>query len=276
MTMLHGDLTNCPLCKSMHAKRLYGMLLECNTCHLVRTDPKYLEERVVTRYDESYFTKRNAYLDREDEFLHGFEVLVNQFEPFAKPGGKLLDVGCGAGLLMKVAQKHGFDASGCDIAEWARQHAREHGFEVQVGPLENLSYTAGAFDVIVCNHTLEHIPEPLPFLREIKRLLNAGGILVIGVPNFDSLVAKIMQGRWGSLLPEQHLWHFTPQTLRKMITCCGFKPIYLGSELVPTNHPQTLKRITLKLIRKAGHLVHRDESITLIAQSPAQNISAST
>lgn len=268
MTKGH-DLAPCPMCGSTKAHHVYGILIECDECQLIRTDRYSLPSMQLADYDAAYFLERNAYLINEDEFLRCFENLTGQFEPFAKPGGRLLDVGCGAGFMMRVARQHGFDVMGCDVSDWANQHGRAEGFDVRVGLLEELAYPAEEFDVVVCNHTLEHVSSPIPFLSEINRILRVEGILVLGVPNIDSLMSRIMRERWGSILPDQHLWHFTPQTLSTMVERSGLKPVYLDSDYILTTHPNMLKRLTLKVIRRLGHWAHRDESITLIAKKNA-------
>jgi SAM-dependent methyltransferase len=234
---------------------------------LVRTTASSESTTLIIEYDEQYFTERNAYVTREAEFRQVFETLTDQFQPWAKPGGKLLDVGCGAGYLLQTASGRGFDVSGCDVSAWAGKHGSELGFKVRVGLLEDLAYPAATFDVVVCNHTLEHVSSPVSFLQEIKRILVPDGILVIGVPNFDSLMSKIMRDRWGSLLPEQHLWHFTPKTLRQMIEHSGFSTLHINFISATQAQPKSFKQITLKLIRMLGSAIHKDESMTLIAKN---------
>src|SRR5262249_25125436 len=84
--------------------------------------------------------------------------------------------------------------------------------------LENSSLTAASFDVITMWDLLEHVPDPISFLREAASLLKAGGLLFAKVPNLDSMQARVFRSRWPLLLPE-HLNYFNAGSLQ----VCGAK-----------------------------------------------------
>ncbi|GIV83545.1 MAG: hypothetical protein KatS3mg052_0552 [Candidatus Roseilinea sp.] len=179
----------CPLCQATTTRPLFGPIEQCTGCGLVRTrsasqfesshpDPK--------QYGEDYFTRRNLYLPEQAAFLKMFASTLDRLQPF-KASGKLLDIGCGPGLLLKVALERGYSAHGCDISEWATAFARSQGLDVRTGVLQELQYRTGEFDIVVLNHTLEHMPDPLGTLHEVYRILANDGALLVGVPNFASL-----------------------------------------------------------------------------------------
>lgn len=76
-----------------------------------------------------------------------------------KPRGRLIDIGCGPGLLLDLAgRQRSYAVQGCDISPWATQYPREQGLDVRTGDLHAVNYPSGQFDVAVVNHTLEHAP----------------------------------------------------------------------------------------------------------------------
>ena len=76
-------------------------------------------------------------------------------------------------------------------------------------------------DVICFWDTLEHVPDPLAFLREVGRRLAPDGVFALSVPYFSSVPARVLGSRWWTLKPEQHIWHFTPATLRLVAARAG-------------------------------------------------------
>jgi SAM-dependent methyltransferase len=187
---------------------------------------------------------------------------VRQYQP---SGGRLLDVGCGVGQLLAVAQARGYTVSGCDISPWATEYARNQGFDVRTGALDQLHYADGSFDIVVASHTLEHVPKPLPFLGEIRRILAPGGLLVIAVPNFGSLMAQALRTRWAGLLPDQHLWHFTPSTLSGLLTRGGFRTLRITSDPYLHRHPNRIKDAALVTLSGLGSLIGRSDYMTAYA-----------
>lgn len=154
------------------------------------------------------------------------------------PGGRLLDVGAGAGVFLGVARARGYDVSGIDLsARWAA-YAREHyGAEVAVGDLSETTLAPQAYDVVTLWHVLEHLPDPLAALHKLREALNPGGRLVAEVPNFGApsvrlkcrwLAATKHEGpRWRHLNPREHVWHFERHSLRECLSRTGFSIVLL-------------------------------------------------
>lgn len=251
----------CPLCGSDRARPLPGPLVRCEGCGLVRTEPAPVAS---VSYDQDYFTERNAYEARAEEFSAYFRALMDDIAR-VRATGRLLDIGCGPGLLLEEARNRGYAAAGCDVSAWAVEAARRRGFDARTGVLQALQYPEGAFDIVVANHTLEHIPEPLPFLREARRLLAPGGLLAIGVPNHASLMSTVMGARWHSLLPDQHYWHFTPATLTRMLREAGFAPNVMNTGGGRHVHPNAAKALALNLVVAIANRVGRGEALIALA-----------
>lgn len=257
----------CPLCQSTAARPLFEPIEQCAGCGLARTKPAgrfHDSQPDPGQYDQDYFTSRNAYLSQQAAFSQMFARTLDQLQPF-KATGALLDIGCGPGLLLKLARERGYATQGCDISEWATEYARSQGFDVRTGDVQTLGYGAGQFDVVVINHTLEHLPQPLDTLREACRVLKDDGVLLVGVPNFASFMSRVMRERWAGLLPDQHLWHFTPLTLTRALRQAGFRVLRLTAEPHIHRHPNRVKNLALGVLSRIGNALGRGDSLIAIA-----------
>lgn len=183
-----------------------------------------------SEYDESrYFTERNNYLDKWEELSSHFQIILDKIKIYTSKGA-VLDVGCSVGILLDVARNNGFAVKGVEFSTWASEFARQKGFDVMTGGLIEAAYPEKCFDVVVMNHVLEHIPKPIEIMAEISRILKDDGLLVIGVPNFGSYMAKLMKGKWFSLMPDQHIWQFTHESLGKLLLKTGFSEVYFEAK----------------------------------------------
>ncbi len=108
----------------------------------------------------------------------------------ALEGAKVLDVGCGGGLLSEFMAKAGADVTGIDLAPELVKIARLHGLEsgVEVDYREQSVETlaadeAGSFDAVTCMEMLEHVPDPAAILSACAALLKPGGRLFVSTLN---------------------------------------------------------------------------------------------
>jgi len=110
--------------------------------------------------------------------------------------GRLLDVGCGQGPNMATLHNMGWDVYGVDLNETAVQEVRElFGDHVKLGDFLDVHYDDHSFDVVLFNHSLEHLYDPVCALRDARRILDDKGVLVVTVPNAGSMEARLF-GRW--------------------------------------------------------------------------------
>ena len=137
---------------------------------------------------------------------------------------KVLDIGCGHGFLLRAFQQRGCDVLGTEYSDGACRHAREVlNIPVRVGLLQDLAFPDQSFDVVVMWHVLEHISDPRPTLAEISRILKPGGLFLVGVPNFDSLEARLTKASWFHLDLPRHLSHHSPGSLEKALKNAGLQ-----------------------------------------------------
>lgn len=262
---------NCCLCGATEAVPcLQGagwQLVRCS-CGMIRTDATATQ--AVSYAEDDYFVARNRYVQQWEMFSRIFDDLMDRIVRY-RPAGRLLDVGAGVGTLVDAAARQGFTACGVELSEWASRFAREEKkLAVHTGTLESAGFPADSFDVVTINHVLEHIEEPAATLAEIRRILVPGGLLVVGVPNIGSIMARLKGARWASLRPDEHIWHFTPATLKQLASQAGFDLVHFESR---DNYPVTgwgAKEIAVRVINSLAVASGRSEAMLLYCTKPGQ------
>ncbi len=140
---------------------------------------------------------------------------------------KVLDIGCGRGLLLREFQRKGCDVTGTEFSDDACRFAREVlKLPVRVGLLNELNFPDQSFDVVVMWHVLEHVSDPRPTLAEVSRILRPGGVFLVGVPNFGSPEACLAKAGWFHLDVPRHLSHHTRTSLETALTAAGLRPAW--------------------------------------------------
>lgn len=166
---------------------------------------------------------------------------------------RILDVGTGQGLFPILAREQ----FGCVpyATEMNKEEAdflnNSKGVKCWFGDLTDLGLPAGFFDIVTMWHVLEHTLNPLETLSEILRILRPGGLCVIAVPNVSSL-ENLLRLRLGFPLfspafHEWHLFHFSCETLSKIIDRTGFKCIRVMPDLhlPPRSYPR-MRKLTIR------------------------------
>jgi 2-polyprenyl-3-methyl-5-hydroxy-6-metoxy-1,4-benzoquinol methylase len=142
----------------------------------------------------------------------------------SKPNGRLLEVGCGSGAMMESMKELGWQVEGVDFDPVAVEQARSKGLTVHLGTLTEQELPGNTFDAIAANHVIEHVPDPIALLRECRRLLRPGGLLVLITPNASSWGHRLYLADWRGLEPPRHLHIFTRSSLAATCTQAGFNP----------------------------------------------------
>jgi 2-polyprenyl-3-methyl-5-hydroxy-6-metoxy-1,4-benzoquinol methylase len=149
---------------------------------------------------------------------------VGRGVPTAPQQRRVLDVGCGRGVLLQEFRCRGWEVQGTELSEQAASYARQSlKIPVELGSLEDIRFPANHFDAIILWHVLEHVTDPRSLLAEINRILKPGGVLLVSVPNFDSFEARVCKDRWFHLDVPRHITHFSETTLQEVLTEKGFE-----------------------------------------------------
>jgi SAM-dependent methyltransferase len=199
----------------------------CDECGFDVTTPQPGAEEMDAYYPSGYY---GTIEDRR--FPHFVETLQNalytlrvrEVEAVANSGpGRVLDVGCGRGVLLQEFRRRGWEVQGTELSEQAASYARQTlKIPVEIGSLETLHFPANHFDAVTLWHVLEHVVNPRALLAEINRILKPDGVLLIAAPNFGSLEARVSKDKWFHLDVPRHVTHFSQDTLENALNESGF------------------------------------------------------
>ncbi len=138
--------------------------------------------------------------------------------------GRLLDVGCGSGKELESFKELGWDVTGVEMSPYSASKARARlGCEILVGDFEEIPLDEQRFDVVRFSHSLEHLQSPRKALEKAFRVLRTSGLLWIEVPNAASLERRLFGAHWYCWDLPRHLYHFTPETLARLLSRTGFR-----------------------------------------------------
>jgi SAM-dependent methyltransferase len=238
-------------------------LVRCRPCDLVYLNPRPSPARLARHYPASYYAFhapvtlpsvasgsgfwQRAFLTgrgygprrsrtagvlaacyrvfRADRLRVGFHPV-----PAWKPGGRLLEVGSGAGFYLAEMKKLGWQVAGIEISSQACLAAREaYGLDIHCGTLADAPFPEGTFDVVAMFETLEHLPDPIAALRRAHALTARGGVLIGSVPNYRALYARWFGPAYFPLELPRHLFHFSAASLRRTLSAAGYGTVRIRS-----------------------------------------------
>jgi 2-polyprenyl-3-methyl-5-hydroxy-6-metoxy-1,4-benzoquinol methylase len=139
--------------------------------------------------------------------------------------GKILDVGCGRGLVLKYLSGRGYDIEGCDLASDSIALLKDEGFEVFLFDIEQ-DELPGKYNGIICLEVLQQVFDPLAALRRFTNALHEDSCLIISVPNELHLWMRLRLLFGKSHLghfDESHIRLFTPDRARELFHLAGLK-----------------------------------------------------
>lgn len=146
---------------------------------------------------------------------------------------RYLDAGCGDGINLQWVttffeiSKLNFKITALDYNSLRVDRVEQSKIadDVRVASLLNMPFNDETFDIILCNHVLEHIPQFKLALAELHRVLKPGGLLVVGVPNEGCRLAQLRNSllQRSILKTTDHVNFFTERLLEKILCLSGFR-----------------------------------------------------
>lgn len=231
----------------------------CSICRTFRTTP----------YFEMDYTDQELYCEHYIKNEHNFREFARMLLETVKKHrqkGRLLDIGCAVGFLMEQAMREGFEAEGIELNEKAVKIASSKGLNVKKCALQESGYRKNIFDVVILNHVLEHIIEPNRFMQEVRSVLNDDGILVMGVPNHNSLVARLFRRQWyGWGIPE-HIWHFDRKSFRSLLYNNGFKVKEMVQNSQYYLFSKSFRKNSMGVVAKIGNALGLGDQLITVAE----------
>ena len=202
-------------------------IAQCGACGFTVTLPVLSFQELAAYYPAGYYGSAGGkrfprLVEKLQDMLYSHRVREVEKCGGGSPG-RVLDVGCGRGLLLKAFRDNGWDVLGTEMSETSAAYPRDVlNLPVRVGDLAGLKFPDHLFDAVVMWHVLEHVIDPRAMLREVNRVLRPGGVFLVGVPNFGSFEARMCEEKWFHLDVPRHLIQYTPESLREALAGAGF------------------------------------------------------
>jgi SAM-dependent methyltransferase len=209
-----GPARSADFAPSNHRPGEHGDLFACTNCGAVQQPSLPSGADLHALYREM---RDDAYLHEEAGRRATAQRLLDLIGRHLA-GGRLLDVGCGHGLLLDEARRRGFEVSGLELSRAAAGYARDVlGLEVHEATLEEIG---GRYEVIVLADVVEHLDDPAGALRTCAAMLADGGALCVVTPDPASATAQLAGDRWWGLVPA-HTCLLPRRTLRELLGAAG-------------------------------------------------------
>src|SRR5579871_3014732 len=231
-----------PICNLCHGKEIEVVykemtyweyegvftIVKCRNCDLVFLSPRpplseigkyYAQEEYFGRNISTLGKKYDDKKERERMFGVIYKIIFSR-----KKRGSILDIGAGTGLFLSKFKDEGWKTDGIELLSDAVSYAKKtYGITLRQGDFFDYSYKNNTYAVVTLNGALEHLYTPQETLKKIHALLSKDGMIVISVPNSDSMGREIFGRNWFPWQPPRHLYHFSPKTIKKMLENAGFK-----------------------------------------------------
>jgi 2-polyprenyl-3-methyl-5-hydroxy-6-metoxy-1,4-benzoquinol methylase len=229
---------NCIICESegnVLCKDYQGYLegekftiFNCKTCNLnwpaESSNLNFLYENIYKNANKipgysKYLNIANSISNKKNpkKYLADNDVtyfgIISYLENNCEKSSKILEVGCGFGYLTYALKKADYDIVGIDISQKSIEFARANfGDNYILGDIANLNSDI-KFDVIILTEVIEHIPDPINFLKILKNNLAPSGKIILSTPNKDVYPSETI---WSSDLPPVHQFWFGQNSIRKI------------------------------------------------------------
>jgi 2-polyprenyl-3-methyl-5-hydroxy-6-metoxy-1,4-benzoquinol methylase len=267
------DQIRCPTCDQTATRPLFtknnGNYCHCPNCdHIYLSNP--LKQDQLINFYTGYPSSSLDWHRSESEFYKiiyekGLDM-INQ----SKLEGTILDIGCSGGYFLSIASKRGLDVYGVEPNKVESEYAVDQGISILGQTIDDLP-SDKEFDIITLWDVLEHIREPVSYLKRLRTHLNSTGLVFVQIPTCDSLAARVMRGACNMFDGIEHLTLFSAHSLDMAFTKAGYKIVkrqsviselyalqnYLSYQINPyLSHTQTsfsVDYLTADTIEAAGH-----------------------
>lgn len=220
--------------------------VECPGCGIIFIHPQPTAEEITHMYSKEYFEgdfrcgHAGNYFDESTLSNLADHELIDRIK-LHKPTGNFLEIGCAGGAFLNAARDAGYFVKGVEYSAEAADFARKRfGLDIITGDLGNAAFPDGSLDIVFMGDVLEHLPDPVTTLREINRVLNPGGILVIECPMQTNtlfsrtgfMVYSVLGRRTAVPLPPYHLFEYRPTSMKNLLQRCGFGITFLDQSTI--------------------------------------------
>ncbi len=242
----------CPCCKSENIAQALSAkdhtvsnekfeIWHCNVCTARFTqnvpdkneiEKYYQSQDYISHTDTKKGFVNSLYHRVRKRTLHGKSKTVEKFTKLST--GKILDIGAGTGAFLNTMNKAGWEVTGIEPDETARENAKKlYGLSLQT-PQQLFNLPLQSFDAITMWHVLEHVHELHEYMDQLKDLLKPNGCIFIAVPNYTCYDEKVYKEFWAAYDVPRHLYHFSPKSITQLLLQHGLqlkdiKPMWYDS-----------------------------------------------
>ena len=259
------EYVNCDLCGQEKNRpylsmrdHIYGApgafsIVRCSSCGLLFTNPRPKANIIADLYKNYYgeFEGEHAvsgktirsFVRRNSRLRHLYHRLFGHYlsEVLQRAKGRVLDIGCGSGSTIEELRRLGCEVYGIEPNPKAAQACIEKGLNVTCGVLNSIDYPDNFFDTVIMWHVIEHLPSPKNVLRKVYEILKPGGNVFIYCPNADSYMTALFRELWRGWHLPFHFYHFTPDTMSKLLKVLDFKKVLMKTVTPDFIFPESIE-----------------------------------
>lgn len=185
-------------------------------------------------FDENYFSS-HTYADitfaKYSMYWWSNRFYATLARRYGRRGARLLEVGSGMGHLVGQLEDS-FQTFGMDLNHWAVKQSKAvvDASSLQTASAQELPFADASFNVVIIKHIVEHLPNPAQALREIGRVTEPGGTLILATPNLGSLLKPWKGDKWIGYQDPTHISLKPPEEWISLIRSADFSPLRIFSD----------------------------------------------
>lgn len=236
------EFIKCDFCNSEKSHKIHVGIkfqenfqyVKCSNCGLIYLNPRPTRNDILKYYPDEYGPYQKAVKEEGNiliRFMRRRNVSKKRkwIEKISNiKNGEILDIGCSTGNFLYEMKMNGWSTFGVEISETASKYAQTKlNLNVYKGTLEEYYLDAKQefFDVITFWDVLEHTYSPAKQLEISSKLLQNNGLLIINIPNYNSIDHQLFKGNWVGYDPPRHLYVFNPKLIEDYLRKYGFNII---------------------------------------------------
>jgi 2-polyprenyl-3-methyl-5-hydroxy-6-metoxy-1,4-benzoquinol methylase len=226
----------CLICNSARLKYYFEknnfQIYKCKECKTEYVNPLPDDKIIAQVYNNSQYHSEERYdiSQNHKKLKSNWQKRLKQITSLGYHQGSLLDVGCATGIFLKNAEDAGWRIEGIETSKSAAKKAANLLGNSKVKLVDFIEYASPhLFDVITLWALIEHVKDPLQYLSKVHDLLRPGGLIVLTIPNVNSVSCKLLKKEWRYYIPPEHLFYFGKKSINYALSRTGFRIVKMKS-----------------------------------------------